>query len=126
MPFSHIVTTSVQSPSGNLARSATYSASLEANIDEPTLAIGTNTPIAIILDVSVLKSLVISSSTACTIKTNSTTVPGDTLTFAAGEQKQWNTDSYGAPLLAVDVTIIYVTNAAQTNLQLRAIQDATP
>lgn len=53
---------------------------------------------------------------------------GDTLTLVANVPYQWTTDSYDTFLLDTDVTKFYVTNSSgvSANLQIKALQDATP
>lgn len=77
-----------------------------------------------------VKGFAISASKACTVKTNSTSVPDDTIMLAAGVGKSWFTgDPAGARLITADVTDIYVTpvNAGEAPLlKIQIGSDATP
>lgn len=77
-----------------------------------------------------LKAIAISASKACTIKTNSTSAPDDTIVLAAGIGKSWFTgDPTGAKLITADVTDLYITPTSGTEAPLIKLQvgsDATP
>ena len=126
MSLSHVWTLSFKrNPESATADTDTITGSSEANVDE-TLAIGTNVQVNLAIDVSALKSLYIKASTACTIKTNSSGSPDDTLVLTAGQVISWHNLMSADNPLTVDVTKIYVTNAAQCALKIYALQDATP
>lgn len=93
---------------------------LETNFDA-TLAVGTDVAIGVALDISQIRSLTIVSSTAATIKTNASGAPQETLTLAAGVPLVFDADMPGVAIgdiFAGDVTNMYVTNAAETDLQI--------
>jgi len=62
-----------------------------------------------------------------TIKTNSTSAPGDTVTMTAGQVWLWSsTAGVGTdPFPTADVTKLYLTTTAGTTFNLRAIVTAT-
>lgn len=88
----------------------------------------TNLEIAWQADVSQIKSIVIASDQAITIKTNSTGAPDNTLNIVAGMPYVWRTGDYNALLLTADVTKLFVTNASGSSatLKIRGNYDPTP
>ena len=94
---------------------------------QQTIPAGTNTQVN--LPISVANSVLqaIESSTACTIKTNSTSAPAQTITLGAAQQQIWDTSQItGAKLFTTDVTALFVTNAADTILKIIIGTDETP
>ena len=93
---------------------------IEVNYDA-TVAIGTDVAIGVALDISQIRTLVIVSDVAATLKTNSSGAPQETLTLVAGIPLIWDASAPGAAIgdyFAGDVTNIYVTNAAAAHLQI--------
>jgi hypothetical protein len=89
----------------------------------------TNLEVIVAVDVSALKSLFLFCSRDVTIKTNSSGSPDNTINLRAGEPLHWHTNAYFAnPLLAADVTSIFVTLAAgdAATLYWDDLQDPTP
>lgn len=127
MSFSHTQGRSFSSGSSTVTSSKTYTGSGEVNIDE-TVEIGANTQINVAVDVSALKSLYIKSDVDCNIFVNdpSTGAPTKTINLVAEEPYTWPMGGNTNPLGATDVTEIFVTNAAECNLQFRALVDSTP
>ena len=105
MAFEHVLTTSVQSPSGKLSRSATYSSSsqVEASNTIVTGASGSDRDIYAAIDVSEVVSFWMQSSVNVTVGTNDGSSPDDTFTLTAGVPEIWNSDSYGDFVLTTDV-----------------------
>lgn len=99
-----------------------------AIVFQKAFPIGTNVEADVnLIDVSRVTIAAIESSTDCTVLTNSTGSPDDTLTLKANQPLIWRTnDPAGALFLTVDVTKIYVTNAAATVIKLAVLQDTTP
>ncbi len=89
-------------------------------------ASSTHLQCSLAIDVSALKSIVIVSDVALTLKFNSSGAPAPLLTLKAGVPYIWNTDSYDACLLAVDVTTLYVTSTVEAVLKISTIYDVTP
>src|SRR4051812_5617459 len=81
----------------------------------------TNQLATIAIDISQTSDLYLVSNCNVTIKTNSTSSPGDTITLLAGIPLVWFTGCGYAIPLSVDVTALYVTNASgqQATVQLR-------
>jgi len=93
---------------------------LETNYDA-TVAIGTDVAIGVALDISQIRTIVMVSDVACTIKTNSSGAPQETLTLVADIPFIWDASAPGATIgdyFAGDVTNMYVTNAAAAHLQI--------
>lgn len=109
-----------------LAVTVEKTAGAEINIEEAISANQTNLAITLALDVSAMKSLVISSDVAMTLKTNSSGSPADTINLTANVPIVWHATNGFANILTTDVTVLYVTNTAAGTLKLYALQDVTP
>ena len=72
--------------------------------------------------------MAISADKDCTIKTNSTSTPGDTILVKANKLLSWfSGDLAGDKFLTVDVTKWYVTTGgAATKLKILIVSDPTP
>ena len=79
------------------------------------------------IDQSQVQALLISSTGALTIKTNSSTSPTQTITLVANQPVIWKTGEGSCPITA-DVTDIYVTNSGASAITLNLIvgYDNTP
>ncbi len=112
------------------ASSSSYTGTGVAMIDGETVATAqTDTLINIAIDVSAVKSFVFVSSAAITLETNATDhTGGNIIAIKANVPYIWNTDSYDAFLLTLDVTKFYITNAsgATATIYCHCVQDATP
>lgn len=99
----------------------------ERNYDN-ALATGTNVDIGMAFTQANLLSLCISASTACTLYTNnpSGSSPQDTIPLQPGQVLVWTlaTDLIAKCPFSGNVTAIYVTNAAGTQLKIRAVLSA--
>lgn len=76
-----------------------------------------------------LKALLLYSSKACTIETNSSSVPQDTITLAADQVIIWTLAQDGLPAcpFSDNVTAVYVTVPSGTaSVKIRALTDITP
>lgn len=124
MSITHTVTRQYKDQSANsILQTESVVGNGEANFDQQ-VPIGTNTAYAFNLVRSKLLSLCISSDTACTIKTNSSSAPTDTLSIGAGETRLWTlaTNLIANCPITADITAgIFVTNAAISNLKIRAV-----
>ena len=81
------------------------------------------------LDVSAVKLFVMQSDQDCTVKTNSSGAPANTITLEAGIPYDWHEDEPDAFQLDTDVTALYVTDDSGGNdamLEIRSITDPTP
>ena len=93
---------------------------IEVNYDD-TLAIGTDVAIGVALDISQLRSFVFLASTDATLKTNASGAPQETITLEGGVPLQWDSRNTVVPIATYfggDVTEIFVTNAAECDLQI--------
>jgi hypothetical protein len=88
----------------------------------------TNLEIAFVLDVSEIKAIYIVATQDLTLKTNSSSVPAETIELKAGKPYLWHEDSYFVNLLETDITKLFVTNASGVAavLDIEVIFDATP
>ena len=76
-----------------------------------------------------VKSLVLYSSQAMTLKTNSSGAPDDTIVIPAGGAIVWNTNDVAACPFTANVTKIYATNGSASvtaTLRIRVLLDVTP
>lgn len=76
-----------------------------------------------------VKSVVIYSAQAMTIKSNSTSAPDDTFVVPAGKQVAWNTNDINPCPFTANVTKLYLTNgsASLTSVvKIRVLLDVTP
>jgi hypothetical protein len=130
MALTHRTSTTVRSNAGSVtAYTGTYTGTHEFNLED-TFAIGTNVAQDCAADVSTIVSLAISSTTAATIKTNSSGTPDDTLTLVANKPIIWNTDMLAtlgvACPLTVDITTgLFITNAAETAIKIYMLFDGS-
>ncbi len=98
------------------------------NVDNITLVTGTNVIVNNAIDTSQLKALYIHSTTDATIYANDTSggSPSFHLTLTGGTPLVWVFGSGITNPITADVTKWYVTNAADTVLNIRTDQDPTP
>lgn len=129
MSLSHRFTTSVRTNAGTISGISPYDVegTAESNIELEDHAIGTNTAQDFTADVSTIVSLVMlwspaTGSSTATIKTNSSSVPDDTITLVAGKPLIWNTtieDTLGTTCpLTADVTGLFLTTTAIGDLSI--------
>jgi hypothetical protein len=129
MALTHKVGVVYSSDAGTITNTTdTYTADGESQYDG-TIATGvTHGEIDIAVDVSAIKSMVMYSTQALTVKTNSTSAPDDTISLAASKQLVWTIDRLEACPLTADVTKFYVTNASGSSatVKFRFLVDVTP
>jgi hypothetical protein len=125
----HRVTTSVRTNAGTVSTNAyTLTGDHEYNYEIEDKSVGTDTQVDMVIDVSTIQSLCIESTTAMTLETNATDATGgDTITLLAGKAVVWNTQietTLGTACpLTLDVTTLYVTNAAIGDLKIYILMD---
>ncbi len=124
----HTLVQSLTGPSGQLAASKQYTAAAITELDEVIAAGATNEAISLAVDISQVKSLIITSDQDLTLKTNSSGSPTNTLALKANVPYIWNVDSYDTCKITADVTIAYATNAGADDaaLSMRILFDPTP
>lgn len=132
MAFTHTVATNWSGGGISIPRSNQYSGSGEVNITETVADSITDKEVALVLDVSEIKSIYIVSDQDLTLETNNAGAPVDTIALLAGVPYIWNTDSYPSasepPELNADITALFLTNASGSTatFELRCIVDVTP
>jgi hypothetical protein len=127
MSITHRVTNTYNDTSNTtIQQVVVVTADTEQNYDF-TLATGTNVELHLAFTVANLQSLCFSASTACTLYTNapSTGSPQDTIPLVAGQVLTWALANGGTCPFSSNVTAIYVTNAASTNLKIRSTENQT-
>ena len=125
---SQTISISLQSSDKSVGQSTTVTDAVGKAIDETLAPSTTNTEVDVVLKAAQTKSLFMQSVGGdLTIKTNSTSAPGDTVTMTAGEVLFWSTVGViGAnPFPSADVTKLYLSSTAGTTFNLRAIVTAT-
>jgi hypothetical protein len=129
MALTHRVGITYSSDAGTITNTTdTYTGDGEQNFDG-TIATGTtNGEVDLALAVAAIKSFVMFSTQAVTVKTNSTSAPADTINLTAGHQLVWTTDHIDANPLTVNVTKFYITNTSGSaaTVKFRFLVDATP
>lgn len=87
----------------------------------------TNVVFNVAIDVTAVTIAAIEANKDCTVKTNSTSTPDDTLALVANQAVGWRVGDVPALFLTEDVTVMYVTTGAEaTTLSLGVGYDATP
>ena len=88
----------------------TYTGTKDAGIATVIPAGSVNLQVVLAFPVANIQSIVLDASQNVTIKTNSTTAPGDTINLNANFGIFWGIGGLPAKPLTVDVTSIYVSN----------------
>lgn len=78
------------------------------------------------IDASAVKGLVLFCTADATVKTNSTSDPGDTFDLKANRDVSWMTDDLGTVPLSADVTKLYVSCTAGGTITVWVFSDPTP
>ena len=121
MSIKHTLTKSWAGPAGQISKPLAFTGDQELNFDFVLAASVTNQQRPLAFKISLLQSIFISSDMAITMKTNSTSTPGDTKNIAAGDP--YMASGASSPF-AVDVTTVYFTNPSSTtaaNVQVRCL-----
>jgi len=123
----HTLTLTYASGSEQLRTPVAMTADAEDNRDIAMAAGAGPTEVALVIDISQLKSIYIQTDVAGTIKTNSSGAPQETITLAAGGVWQWNYLSGITLPFAGDITKIFITStdAANGTFKIRCLIDAT-
>lgn len=116
----------LSTPAGSLTASVSASGGAEVVLSNEAVTAGTDTEVEIAVPFANIKAIWMHSTTAATIETNNGTTPSDTISLAAGVPNTWITGGAGSNPLSADVTSIFVTNVADTVLNIRVLYDATP
>lgn len=127
MPFVHRITRSYTDSSGRqLQSSEPNTGNTESNFDGQVAGSTTNHEFDFLLTASALQSCCLFCDQAITIKTNSSSMPQETITLAGGQNIIWDLtfDGSGKIPFAGNVTKIFVSNAGSVaaNLSIRALE----
>lgn len=110
--FNHKITQSYYDDAGLVnSVSGVYTGQTEHAFDGSVPAPSTGFAIALAFAHAAIQSIVIYSSQAVTLKTNSDSTPAQTINLAAGQQINWGHDFTAPNPITADVTGIYIDNA---------------
>lgn len=127
--FTHTIGVTYKSDAGTIASTTEqFTGDGEADYDGVIPNNATNIEIDVVVPHAAIRSMVLFAAVAMTVKTNSSSVPDDTINIAAGTQVVWNTNHEEACPFTVDVTKLFVTNpgAVAGAFKFRALIDSTP
>jgi hypothetical protein len=97
------------------AKTGTYTGEKAAAVAAVVPANTTNFEIDIAFPFATVQAVIMAASVAATVKTNSTTAPGNTLTLGPLTDLIWAHDFQATNPLSADVTKLFVTNATSTD-----------
>ncbi len=128
MSITHTITVQWEQGNNSLSLQDTFTGEAEANVSVSVPDSSTDFEITLGIDVSEIKSIVISSNQVITLETNDGTTPDDTFAITANNPLIWNVDSPAANPFSADITALFVTNASGSaaTFNVRCIVDATP
>ena len=114
MAETHTVIMTYQRPGAEVKGSSQYSGeSVVAVVNQSVPADSTDLELQVDLDVSQIKSIMLSSDVAMTVETNAADATGgNTLVLAAGAPYVWTEDSLDTLLLTLDVAKLFLTTGA--------------
>ena len=122
--FTHKIIQSYYDAAG-LASSVTgtYTGQTSKEFDGTVPASTTGFLISLTMAKTAMQSILIYSSLAVTLKTNSDTSPAQTINLAAGQQINWGSDFTTPNPITADVTAIYIDNAqtSPTTVKIRVL-----
>ncbi len=124
--FKHTVRNSYYGSSFTITPEKTYEGDVEVNINQAIAASAADYEVLVAVDVSTLKSIVLLATNDCTIKTNNSGTPTNTINLVAGVPYVWTIDSYNTNKLTADVSKIFITHGAGTEMtfSMLALSDA--
>lgn len=116
------------SGTATVSGTVTKSAEGEDNRSLVVAALASNLQVDCAFDTARLVMAYLLSTKEVTLKTNSTSVPDDTLVLKAGVPLVWTNDDAGSNPFTVDVTTLYLSNAGAVDSQvdIRLLLDPTP
>ena len=129
MSVSHTIKTTYSRGTGpQIVSTSQIAAEGDDYINLDVAAASTNLQIDLAIVRARLKSIMITVTSALTLKTNSTSAPDNTFALLADKPLIWNVDSLTADPFGADVTTIYVTTPSgpSVNLQIVTLFDRTP
>ncbi len=127
--FTHTLGISYHTDAGTIATTTdVYTGDAENDLEEVVAGATVNKEYDMAITVANIKSMVLFSSQAVTIKTNSTVAPGNTVSLLANKQVVWNTDSVMTKPFSVDTTKLFISNPGATaaTLKIRVLEGIAP
>jgi hypothetical protein len=125
MSVSHTLNLGWTNRSETVSSPVTISSEGENNRDVNVVG-GVQLEVAMVFPAAALKSLFILSSADCTIKTNSSGSPGNTLTLTANLPLVWYFQCGLVNPITVDVTRFLIDAATAARVRIKCLVDATP
>ncbi len=127
MPFIHTITRGYRDSSGRTIQSSEpTNGNTESNFDGQVAGTTTNHEVDFLLTQATLQSCCIFCDQAITIKTNSSSMPQETITLAAGQNLVWDLvfDGIGKIPFSGNVTKLFITNSGSSaaNVSIRALE----
>ncbi len=121
MPFTHTLGVSYKTDAGTISNTTVaYTGNGEINIDVLVPAPSTNYEIDLGSIVpATIKSMVLVSSLACTVHTNSPTTGDEDIALLAGKQIVWDVDTVAAVPFSTTLTKFYVDLVGTVAARLR-------
>jgi hypothetical protein len=120
MSFTHTLGVTYKTGEGTvISVNQNYVADGQMDIDDIVPPSTTNKEYDLPITLANVKSLVISSDQALTIKTNSSVTPSDTITVKAGIPITWNTDNINSIPFATNVAKMFITNGGSNSANLK-------
>ena len=117
---------SYQTAGGSLVGNLAVDGDTEINADVTLAASSTNVELDVAFTRASVKSLGIICSAACTVKTNSSGAPQETITLVAGLPQICKTNAEVVAMFAGNVTKLYLSCAAGGSFSIRMLLDYTP
>lgn len=127
MAFTHQVQTTITDGALRISSTGTVAPTAQSSVDETIADATTDGQIVVAVEFTGLTSFFLYSDQDMTVKTNSSTVPTDTIALKAGKPIVWLTGMANTPISA-DVTSLFVTNASGSSATLKMLAgwDASP
>lgn len=126
MSFTHTLSRSYKTAAGTVtAKTSDQTADTESNLDTVVSAGATNFHRTFSAKFSLLRSFLLYSSKAITVKTNSSGAPDQTFILGDGQAIIWNRDDTTSNPVTDDITDLYFTNAGASDatVKVRALID---
>ncbi len=127
--FTHSVGVTYKTAAGSITNTTdSYTADGEVNISDVVAAGVSNYSFDVTFDPANVKSMVLYSDQAVTVKTNSSSSPQETISLAAKIQRVWTTDHTEVIPFSGAITKFYVSNAGTTdaNFKFYCLVDLNP
>lgn len=127
MAFTHTLARTWLGSGRSIESPTTQQGDAQESLNLTIPADSTDLLVALQLDVSQLQLFYMVSDKDVTFKTNSDSVPDETINLVAGRPYVWAFGDYAANLLETDITAIYLTRGSgdDAQFQLEALSDPT-